>query len=89
VEQVNTTSEVRNRFGLQSLGTQFHNPLAGLKNPNPKFKLREKLKKTGGVPESGAGEYYFRSEIDLGFNLLVPSFIIHWQVSKTLTLTSK
>jgi hypothetical protein len=54
---MNTTSEVRNRFMLQSFGTQFRNPLADLENPKPNFKLRKKLKKTGGVPESGAGEY--------------------------------
>jgi hypothetical protein len=59
---MNTTSEARNRFMLQSFGTQFRNPLADLENPNPNFKLRKELKKTGGVPESGAGEYHFRSE---------------------------
>jgi hypothetical protein len=47
---------------LQFFGTQFCNPLADLENPNPNFKLRKKLKKTGGVPESGADEYHFRSE---------------------------
>jgi hypothetical protein len=59
---MNTTSEARNRFTLQSFGTQFRNLLADLENPNPNFKLRKKLKKTGGVPESGPGEYHFRSE---------------------------
>ncbi len=62
MEQMNTTSEARNRFMLQPFGTQFRNPLADLENPNPNFKLTKKLKKTGGVPESGAGEYHFRSE---------------------------
>jgi hypothetical protein len=47
VEQVNTTSEVRNRFRVHSFGTQFHNPLGGLKNPNPNFKVRKTSRKQG------------------------------------------